>query len=168
MPSESSAELPVVTYVAAGGVVIHDGRVLLLDRPSRNEVRLPKGHVDPGETDDVAALRETAEETGYAQLTIVADLGSKIVEYDFRGRHYRRTEHYYLVRLDGQQQVERPPADVLNFRPFWVELAQAPALLTYAAEQATVRDAITAYRAASPPDETPSRESSRLGRLPPI
>lgn len=152
MPDKSPADRPIIEYVAAGGVVIHDDRVLLLDRPSRNEIRLPKGHVDPGETDDVAALRETVEETGYAQLAIVADLGSKIVEYDYRDRHYHRTEHYYLMRLDGQAQVERPPADVDNFRPFWVALAEAVALLTYPAEQATVRDAITAYQAASTPD----------------
>ena len=46
-------------YVAAGGVIIHDGQMLLLDRPHRGEIRLPKGHVDPGESHDETALRET-------------------------------------------------------------------------------------------------------------
>jgi 8-oxo-dGTP pyrophosphatase MutT (NUDIX family) len=151
MSDPTPTHLPVIEYVAAGGVVIHEGRVLLLDRPSRNEIRLPKGHVDPGESDDVAALRETVEETGYAQLTIVADLGSQLVEFDYRNRHYRRTEHYYLMRLDGSQQVERPPADAHNFHPFWAELAQAAALLTYPAEQATLQRAYAAYQAALPP-----------------
>jgi len=64
-----------VTYVAAGGVVIHEGQVLLLDRPGRGEVRLPKGHVEPGEEPAEAALREVREEAGYADLAILADLG---------------------------------------------------------------------------------------------
>jgi ADP-ribose pyrophosphatase YjhB (NUDIX family) len=38
---------------------------MLLIRPSRDEVRLPKGHVEAGETLRAAALREVAEETGY-------------------------------------------------------------------------------------------------------
>ena len=29
------------------------------------EIRLPKGHVEAGETDEQAALRETSQETGY-------------------------------------------------------------------------------------------------------
>ena len=37
-------------YNAAGGVVIHEGRMLLLDRSTRNEMRLPKGHVEAGES----------------------------------------------------------------------------------------------------------------------
>ena len=66
-----------VDYVAAGGVIIRDGQMLLLDRPRRGEIRLPKGHVDPGETHDETALRESAEETGYADLEIVEDLGER-------------------------------------------------------------------------------------------
>ena len=36
-------------YAAAGGVVVDGDRMLVLERPERNEVRLPKGHVEPGE-----------------------------------------------------------------------------------------------------------------------
>lgn len=137
--------MPVIEYVAAGGVVIHDGKVLLLDRPTRGEIRLPKGHVDPGETHDQTALRETVEESGYAELAIVADLGTQVVEFDYCGHHYRRTEHYYLMRLAGQGQAPRPPADVASFRPFWAELHQAPHLLTFPAERATTERAIALY-----------------------
>ena len=47
--------MPKKRYLAAGGVVIHDGRMLVLDRPSRGEVRLPKGHIEGGE--DAAEIR---------------------------------------------------------------------------------------------------------------
>jgi 8-oxo-dGTP pyrophosphatase MutT (NUDIX family) len=135
-----------IEYTAAGGVVIHDGCMLLLDRPGRHEVRLPKGHVDPGERHDQTALRETVEETGYADLAIVADLDEHVVEYDYAGRHYRRTEHFFLMRKVGDGRQARPPSDDAQFRPFWVELNKAADLLTYTAEQAVARRAVTIYR----------------------
>lgn len=136
-----------IEYTAAGGVVIHDGRMLLLNRPGRHEIRLPKGHVDPGERHEQAARRETVEETGYADLAIVADLGEQVVEYDYAGRHYRRTEHYFLMRKTGDGQQPRPPGDNAQFRPFWADLAEAADLLTYPSEQAVARRAVAVYQA---------------------
>ena len=135
-----------VEYVAAGGVVIHDGEMLLLDRPRRGEIRLPKGHVDPGESDDETALRETVEESGYSDLEIVEDLGAQIVEFDSEAKHYRRTEHFYLMRLVSDRQEPRSPKDEEQFRPFWVPMVEAVKLLTYLAEQETAQRAIVAYQ----------------------
>ncbi|MCK4316482.1 MAG: NUDIX domain-containing protein, partial [Anaerolineae bacterium] len=73
----------VVRYIAAGGVVVHDGRVLVLRRLNQGEVRLPKGHVEPGESVQEAALRETREESGYA-VVFKADLGTQVVEFDYK------------------------------------------------------------------------------------
>ena len=56
--------------------MINDDKLLVLERPARGEVRLPKGHVEPGEAPREAALREVREEAGYADLEIVADLGA--------------------------------------------------------------------------------------------
>jgi 8-oxo-dGTP pyrophosphatase MutT (NUDIX family) len=137
-----------IEYLAAGGVVIHEGQVLLLDRPSRREVRLPKGHVEPGESHQAAALRETVEETGLAELEIIADLGLQTVEFDYRGEHFRRTEHYFLLGKLGDGEQPRPPKDVEEFRPFWASLDDAVKLLTYPAEQTMARKAIAAYELA--------------------
>jgi 8-oxo-dGTP diphosphatase len=49
---------------AAGGVVVRDGRVLLVHRDRYDDWSLPKGKLEPGETFEVAALREVEEETG--------------------------------------------------------------------------------------------------------
>jgi 8-oxo-dGTP pyrophosphatase MutT (NUDIX family) len=138
-------EMETITYTAAGGVIIHERQVLLLDRPARGEVRLPKGHVDPGEAVAETALRETAEESGYYELAVVADLGSNLVEFDYEARHYARTEHYFLLRKLGDGQQPRPPKDAEQFRPIWVELDEAAARLTYPAEQEVVRRAIALY-----------------------
>jgi 8-oxo-dGTP pyrophosphatase MutT (NUDIX family) len=139
--------MDAVEYVAAGTVIIHDGQMLLLDRPRRGEVRLPKGHVDPGETHSETALRETIEETGYFELEIVADLGEHLVEFDHEGIHYRRTEHYYLVRKLGDGQEPRSPKDEQQFRVMWVPMAEAVEQLTYLAEQEVALAAIAAYQA---------------------
>ena len=135
-----------VRYVTGGGVIIRAGRVLLLDRPSRQEVRLPKGHVEPGEAPRAAALRETAEEAGYADLRILRELGVSDVKYAYQGRKYRRTEHYFLMGLASLRQAPRPDADRNQFRPFWTPLDQGLKLLTFQAERRVLEKAIAAWR----------------------
>lgn len=141
------ADLPERRYQAAGGVVIHEGYMLLLDRPGREEIRLPKGHIDPGESPDVTALRETAEESGYGDLVIVADLGSRTVIFDHNGVHFVREEHYFLMDLGSDEQVERSKTDADQFNPMWVEMDQAADQLTFPAEQEVARLAAAQYAA---------------------
>jgi 8-oxo-dGTP pyrophosphatase MutT (NUDIX family) len=129
----------LVRYRAAGGVVVDGDCVLVLRRPGRGEVRLPKGHVDPGETPRAAALREVSEESGYADLEIVADLGIQIVEFDWNERHYVRDEHYFLMSLRSKQCVARNHHDEYQFIPDWMTWDEAITLLTFEAEREWVR-----------------------------
>ena len=46
-----------------GGEPAGDLEVVLVHRPRYDDWSLPKGKVDPGETDEQAALREVQEET---------------------------------------------------------------------------------------------------------
>jgi 8-oxo-dGTP pyrophosphatase MutT (NUDIX family) len=139
------ADQPERRYQAAGGVVIHEGYMLLLDRPGREEIRLPKGHIDPGESPDVTAIRETAEESGYGDLVILADLGNRTVIFDLDGVHFVRDEHYFLMDLASDEQVERSKTDAGQFNPMWVELNQAAEQLTFPAEQEVASLAIDRY-----------------------
>lgn len=129
-------------YRSAGGVVVHEGAVLVLDRPSRDEVRLPKGHIEDGEAPEAAALRETAEEAGYDDLEIVADLGSQIVEFDYRGHHYIRNEYYYLMHLRTDRQCERDAKDSAQFKVRWTSTEVVMDELTFSAEQDAVGRAL--------------------------
>ena len=63
-----------------------------------------------------------------------------------KARHFRRTEHYFLMRKLGDGQASRPAQDEADFRPFWAKLTEAETLLTYADEQETARHAIAVYQ----------------------
>jgi 8-oxo-dGTP pyrophosphatase MutT (NUDIX family) len=134
-------------YTAAGGVVLDDAdRVLLIERwvvrsgELRHEIRLPKGHVEPGETEAEAALREVCEETGYCGVEIVADLGEALTEWTNEFEHVRRTEHYFLMRLvesvRGAPHFTSPASEEAKFVPRWApDLATAADELTYVSER---------------------------------
>lgn len=83
---------------AAGGVVTHEGRMLLIFR--RGVWDLPKGKLDEGESSKVGAMREVEEETG-----AVVALGEKICTtyhtYTLNGsRILKRTKWYMMALLD--------------------------------------------------------------------
>jgi 8-oxo-dGTP pyrophosphatase MutT (NUDIX family) len=130
----------VKRYIAAGGVVADGDRVLVLQRPSRNEVRLPKGHIEPGETLREAALRETGEESGYTEVTISADLGSQVVTYNNGGHYVIRRERYFLMRLLCRRGEPQLCAEA-QFRPEWLAWEEALTALSFEAEREWVRRA---------------------------
>ncbi len=136
----------LIRYKTGGGIVIDADLVLLLDRPGRREVRLPKGHIDPGETPAETALRETAEETGYSDLEILEDLGAAEVTFRYKERQYLRTEHYFLMRLRSREQVPRPPSDQAQFQPIWRSFEEALGMLTFKAERLVLSKAIQAWK----------------------
>ncbi len=134
-----------IKYQAAGGVVVREnGRMmLLLEVAGRKELRLPKGHIEDGETVEEAAVREVQEETGYADVEIVVDLGSMThTFYNFRkDANVTRTESYYLMRLNSEQPYTGPQYEHERFRRRWVRTDDAERLLTYESEREFARRA---------------------------
>ena len=138
-------------YEAAGCVVLDaSARILVLERPARDEWRLPKGHLDPGEDAPRAALRETAEETGYTEVSLEADLGAQVVTYVLEGRVFRRREHYFRARLDGPARRDRPETDRRQFKVHWLEAEEASRRLSYAAERNALAKALSRPSALGP------------------
>ncbi len=118
-----------LSYTTAGGVVINArGEILALSRTVMrdggpvHELRLPKGHIDPGETAEQAALREVGEESGYWDVEIVADLGLAHSSFFRDGTQYERDERYFLMRLtDGKRRNTMPVnEEEALFEPNWL------------------------------------------------
>ena len=134
-----------IKYDAAGGVLTRENgrRLLLLEIPGRKELRLPKGHVEPGETITQAAIREVQEETGYADIEVVADLGSLThTFYNLRkDANVTRTETYFLMRLVSERAYDGPHFEHENFKRRWVNTDDAERLLTYESEREFARRA---------------------------
>ncbi len=146
MPSSDTLPLD---YRAAGGVVVRPSQeVLVLERPARGEIRLPKGHTDPGEAPLQTALREIAEESGFRRLRLLADLGTQRVVFPYQGRTWAREEHYFLFLREGPAAPDTPPEG--QFVPRWVSWEDAERLLTFEAEREWVRRARAAWARHSP------------------
>jgi 8-oxo-dGTP pyrophosphatase MutT (NUDIX family) len=134
-----------IRYEAAGGVVIRDQGAwfLLLERPGHKELRLPKGHIEPGETREQAAVREVQEETGYAEVTILADLGSYThTFYDYlKDREVTRTESFFLMRLESERAYTGPQYAHEKFQCKWVKREEVERLTAYESEREFIRRA---------------------------
>ena len=126
-----AAHWPIHAYRTGGGVVICDGKVLLLHRPKKGEVRLPKGHVEPGESVADCAVREVREESGLQEPVLVVPLGIVENRFAHRGSRFVRHEEWFLMTATGLTLGTHEP----QWQPEWVPLAGAAALLSYEAER---------------------------------
>jgi 8-oxo-dGTP pyrophosphatase MutT (NUDIX family) len=136
-----------LSYAAAGGVVLDGDLVLVLLRPSKGEVRLPKGHIDPGETPEQAALREVGEETGYVDVEIERPLGEQRIAFvrltgGGRQVHVDRVETYFKMTLRSAATSPRDAAEE-KFTPRWMPTGEAASALTFDAEREWLRRAVS-------------------------
>jgi len=98
-------EYPEAPIVGVGAVILHEGRVLLIQRgqpPLKGEWSLPGGALELGETLEEGIRREVLEETGLVVETIsIVEAFDRIVR-DAEGRvqyHYVLVD--FLCRVTG-------------------------------------------------------------------
>lgn len=84
---------------AAGGVVVIDNQFVAIERHGIPD--LPKGHIELGETPEVAAIREVEEETGITKLEIIKELPSTWHCYLLDNQWTIKKTSWYLMKTNS-------------------------------------------------------------------
>jgi 8-oxo-dGTP pyrophosphatase MutT (NUDIX family) len=132
---------------SAGGVLVRrlDGRWMLAAiRPAGKKPgiwALPKGQIEQGDSGELTALREVAEETG-AHGRSLGKLGDVRYWFNWQGERIFKVVSFFLVRYEGGRLGDLPEEfrhEVAEAR--WLPLDEAPALLAYSGERDMARKA---------------------------
>jgi 8-oxo-dGTP pyrophosphatase MutT (NUDIX family) len=122
--------------LAAGAVLWRPNRdpaepeIAIIHRPRYDDWSLPKGKVDPGETEPVTAVREVHEETGYT-----SHLGRRLTAVSYPVEQGIKKVRYWAARcVDG---TFTPNAEVDELK--WLPVAQAIKQLQYAHDRKVLR-----------------------------
>src|SRR5215831_7778551 len=133
---------------SAGGVLVRrlDGRWMVAAiRPAgkrRGIWALPKGRIEDGDSGELTALREVAEETG-AHGRSLGKLGDVRYWFNWDGERVFKVVSFFLVRYEGGRLGNIPEEfrhEVAEAR--WLPLAEAPGLLAYRGEREMAEKAI--------------------------
>lgn len=132
----------MIREFSAGGLVIRNlrGRPFVAVVRVRDRIlALPKGHPEPGESSQEAALREVREETGL-EATPVEKLGDVRYWYSREGERVLKVVSFFLLRYrsgrleDHDHEVEEA---------LWIPLEEAPSRLAYRGEKEMARTALS-------------------------
>ncbi|HLD31613.1 MAG TPA: NUDIX domain-containing protein [Patescibacteria group bacterium] len=117
---------------SSGGVVINNGRVILVSQRRTGTWSFPKGHWVSGETSEETARREIHEESGVRKLQFIKDLGT----YQ-RGTTYRPDilKEISLLQFQTDEEILEPE-DKENPEAIWVPLAEVESRLSYEEDKA--------------------------------
>ncbi len=127
---------------SAGGVVfrIADGQAFfLLIRDSYQNWGFPKGHVEPGEALEAAALREVGEETGLDGLTVRGSIEVIDWFFRFRGQLIHKFCHFYLIETAETRTSPQRAEGITACR--WTPFDEAQSLISYANAREVLRRA---------------------------
>jgi 8-oxo-(d)GTP phosphatase len=130
--AETDEDVPRSVH-AAGAVLWRPGRggtegieVALVHRPHHQDWSLPKGKVDPGESRARTAVREIAEETGFA-----ATLGRHLATVRYPVGADRKVVDFWDARAGEGAFTANGETDELR----WLAPADAAGLLTYGSDR---------------------------------
>ncbi|MCX7641544.1 MAG: NUDIX hydrolase [Elusimicrobiales bacterium] len=126
--------------VSAGGVVVKDGKVLLILMNTISKTKVwtfPKGHIEKNETPLQTALREVLEETGVKCIT-ESDKEFFVNNYIFSRENKKvlKTVYWYLMKpIEDTKKIETPN-EIEEVR--WVDIRKAKEMLVYESDKKMV------------------------------
>ena len=104
---------------AAGGIILKNNSILSIYRYEHWD--FPKGHVETGETDEEAAMREVTEETGIDKLLITKDLGYTYHLFPSKNNFVLKETHWYEMRTSSDKKpVPQTEESILQAQ--WIPL----------------------------------------------
>ena len=139
MPKETPTTdaVPVNEAVLAAGAVLWRSNgdsaepdVAVIHRPRYDDWSLPKGKVDPGETEPVRAVREVHEETGYS-----SHLGRRLASVSYPVEQGIKKVRYWAARSTDGQFTPNSEVDELK----WLPVAAAMKQLGYSHDRKVLR-----------------------------
>ena len=129
-----------VVEISAGGFVVSktdSSMVALMARFNRGgklEWCIPKGHLEPEETKEEAALREVFEETGL-EAEITDYLGEVSYTFNQKGKNVSKTVHVFLMdHVSGELSMEHDPNHEAS-ELAWVKLGELVSRLSHGSEK---------------------------------
>jgi 8-oxo-dGTP pyrophosphatase MutT (NUDIX family) len=135
--------MDTVNERSAGGLVVRGEEVLLIALAGGQRWQLPKGHVEPGESAEEAAVREVREETGVRGRS----LGPlPAIEYWFvqAGQRVHKQVDYYLLEYESGSETDFDPSEVSSAA--WFPWDEAIARLTFDNERRVAVAALDVWR----------------------
>ena len=136
------ARADVRDETSAGGVVFRiDGGLplYLLIRDSYQNWGFPKGHLEPGEVPEAAALREVSEETGLSDLSVRGAIETIDWFFRFRGQLIHKFCHFFLMETRESSTLPQRAEGITACR--WSRYEDATSLVSYANARDVLRRA---------------------------
>jgi 8-oxo-dGTP pyrophosphatase MutT (NUDIX family) len=103
---------------AAGGYVLNTEKHLLVFY-RRGSWDMPKGKIDPGETPEIAAIREVQEETGLVQVQLQDFLCDTWHTYEQKGQRILKKTWWYKMQTSDTVLIPQTEEDIEKI--LWVE-----------------------------------------------
>ena len=132
------AKTPRIEEVSAGGLVLDRSStpwkaalIARIDRRGRLIWSLPKGHVEAGETNEQAAIREVEEETGI-QSSVLMLLGTIDFWFMAEEKRIHKTVHHFILDAQGGElsDEDREVDEVA-----WIPIGEVEGKLAYPDER---------------------------------
>jgi len=118
--SEEEIEGKYKVVKAAGGLVVHENKILLIKRKGKWD--LPKGKLDKNETLENCAVREVCEETGIKDISIVKSLIITYHTYTHK-KEILKEVHWYLMTCSNDEGMQpQSEEDITEIK--WEEMEE--------------------------------------------